>query len=52
MDKYEKARKFHKLAVHHATFNDECLQAGVFPLGMKAYATCATLGADDNLKKE
>ena len=43
-------RKFYELARHHLAFNEECLQKNVFPLGIRAFATCATLGADDTLK--
>ena len=43
-------RKFYELARHHLVFNEECLQKGVFSLGIRAFATCATLGADDKLK--
>ena len=52
MDKYKKMRKYYELAQHHLTFNQQCLDEGIFPLGVKANATCATLGADEELKSK
>ena len=52
MDRYTKMRKFYELALHHKTFNEECLHESVFPIGIRALATCATLGADDDLRSK
>ena len=43
-------RKVYVTLCHHRTFNQECLDNGIFPV--EVIATCATVAADDKLREE
>ena len=45
-------RKVYVTLCHHRTFNQECLNNGIFPIEVRAFATCATVAADDKLREE
>ena len=45
-------RKVYVTLCHHQTFNQECLNNGIFPVEVRAFATCATVAADDKLREE
>ncbi|KAL5481683.1 hypothetical protein EMCRGX_G021902 [Ephydatia muelleri] len=45
-------RKVYVTLCHHRTFNQECLNNGIFPVEARAFATCATVAADDKLREE
>ena len=49
---YDKTRKIFEKALHHKLYNELCVDNSTVPKGLKIEVPCATIGADEDLKKE